>query len=397
MKKFDVVESWLDNVAYSHKQNINTPLTYKIGLSRFCEFIDSSPEEILKQYEETDEKEFKRKYAAYLKAFISNQSRQGLTSNTIDSRVSSVRSFFKYNDLSLGFVPKGKCAVVYHNRDITKEEVVEILKVSKPRDKAFFCMMAQSGLRPETLCELQIKYVQPDLDKGTVPALIEVPSEITKGAYGKYITFMGEESVKYLKNYLMTRKKTSPDDLLFMSHGEEKPLSSKSISTIFKKTIVQLKTKGILDFEQKVKGKPRNVRLYNLRKFFRKYAAQAGYENFQYWMGHVIAGVDASYRPQDPEFYRQVYAEKALPYLRLETATPSETDKALLELEKKHAEEIQSRDKSIEEMKNRVSKTESENSDLKRRIMKTEEKLGEIETILKKMVEDSSENDSEST
>ena len=196
-------------------------------------------------------------------------------------------------------------------------------------------------------CKLQIKHVQPDLDKGTVPALIKVPSEITKGSYGDYITFIGEESVKYLKNYFLSRKKTSPDDLLFMSHGEKKPLSSKSISTIFKKTIIQLKSKGILDFEQKVKGKPRNVRLYNLRKFFRKYATPAGFENVQYWMCHVVAGVDAHYRPQDPEFYRQVYAEKALPYLRLETPTPSETEKTITELRG----QLENRDKSIEEMK----------------------------------------------
>src|SRR3990170_1254494 len=352
MKKFDVVESWLDNVAYSHKKNINTPKSYRLGLGKFTEFIGSSPEEILKQYEETNEKDFKRKYAAYLKAFISSLSREGLTSGSINAWVNAIRSFFRYNDLSFGFVPQGRKNVVYHNRDITKEEVVEILKVSKPRDKAFFCMMAQSGLRPETLCELKIKHVQPDLDKGTIPALITVPSENTKGSYGNYITFIGEESAKYLKDYLMTRKKTAPDDLLFTSYGEDKPLSGNSISVIFKRTIIQLKTKGKLDFEQKVVGKPANVRLYNLRKFFRKYAAQAGYENVQYWMGHIIEGVDAHYRPQDPEFYRQVYAEKALPYLKLETPTRDETGKALEEIEKKHAEEIQSRDKEIEVLRN---------------------------------------------
>jgi hypothetical protein len=51
-------------------------------------------------------------------------------------------------------------------------------------------------------------------------------------------------------------------------------------------------------------------------------------------MGHVVAGVDANYRPQDPEFYRGIYAEKAFPHLRFETPTPSETEKTILTQQK---------------------------------------------------------------
>jgi hypothetical protein len=87
-----------------------------------------------------------------------------------------------------------------------------------------------------------------------------------------------------------------------------------------------------MDYEQKRADRPAEIRLYNLRKFFRKMANQAGFENVEYWMGHTGPGVDSSYRPRDPEFYRKIYAEKAAPFLRLETATPSETEKQIEEL-----------------------------------------------------------------
>jgi len=54
--------------------------------------------------------------------------------------------------------------IVYHNRDITKEEIVQIMVVIKLREKAFFAVMAQSGLRPHTIKQLRLKHLD-DLEK----------------------------------------------------------------------------------------------------------------------------------------------------------------------------------------------------------------------------------------
>jgi glutaredoxin len=135
---------------------------------------------------------------------------------------------------------------------------------------------------------------------------------------------------------------------VFASHGTDKQLNSKSISGIFKRVIEQLKEKGLMDFEQKQVGKPRTVRLYNLRKFFRKFANQAGFEFVQFWMGHIVkAGQEENYRPQDPEFHRKLYAEKAMPFLRFETATPSESDKIM----QSQAQEIEQMKQELKELR----------------------------------------------
>ena len=83
-----------------------------------------------------------------------------------------------------------------------------------------------------------------------------------------------------------------------------------------------------------------------------KLAAKIESEIVEYMMGHTIKGVDGNYRPKDPEFYRNLYAEKAMPFLRLESNTPSETEKTIEELKSQLAE----RDKEIEELKTSVSK-----------------------------------------
>jgi hypothetical protein len=49
-------------------------------------------------------------------------------------------------------------------------------------------------------------------------------------------------------------------------------------------------------------GKPSELRLYNLRKFFRKYANQMGVENVSYLMWHTVRGSDPNYKPKTPNF-----------------------------------------------------------------------------------------------
>lgn len=360
MKRFAVVQNWIDNVAYSHSRSIDTGRRYRWTMRVFCEFIEKTPEQILEEYEGMSDREFRRKYARYVRALIGQMNRQGYAINSVRGVVAGIRSFFKYNDLPLGHVPVGRNKVTFHNRDITKEEIVSILKISRPRDKAFFCILAQSGLRPDTLCSLRVKHIEPEFSKGKIPCKIEVPEELAKGEFGAYFTFMGEEAVNYLKAYLATRANVAPEDYLFTAHGKNQQMDRTSLSNVFRRAIIKLKEKGIMDFEQKARGKPRTVRLYNLRKFFRLKAGQAGIEYVNFWMGHKtnykaphIPASDAHYfSREDVESQRKLYAEKAMPFLRLETATPSETDRII----QQQAEVIESLTKTVHTLKEQQKK-----------------------------------------
>ena len=276
-------------------------------------------------------------------------SKEGLTNTSTKVMVGAVKSFFKYNDLPLGMIPQAMSGIVFHNRGLTKDEIIQIMALSKIREKAFFTMMAQSGLRPHTMKQLRFKNLE-SLDKA--PCKIDVPEEIAKGKFGSYVTFIGPDALKYLKQYLATRTNLTPESLVFCSHlDSDNPVNVKDMSRAFRLAARKLEKSDAIDYEVR-QGKPSELRLYNLRKFFRKYASQMGNENVQYLMGHTVRGSDANYKPQDPEFYRELYAEKAMPFLRLETATPTETEKTIVELRKQLSE----RDKEIEELKISVSK-----------------------------------------
>ncbi len=387
MKKINVVQAWLDNVAYSHSKSESTKANYTYQINLFCQLIGKTPEHILEEYERTTDREFRRKYARYLRAFISDLNRNGYAVNTVKTKVAAIKSFFKYNDLPLGYVPVAKNKITFHNRDIAREEVKKILEVSRPRDKAFFFVMAQSGLRPDTLCKLRLKHIEHEFSKGIIPCKIEVPEEITKGEFGGYFTFMGEESVKYLKIYLATRSKIDLQDYLFTSHGTEKQLNPKSISNIFKTTIEKLKEKGMIEFEQKQERKPRTVRLYNLRKYFRKEAGKAGVEYVNFWMGHKtnyqaphIPESDEHYfSREDVEFHRKLYEEKAMPHLRLETPTPSQTDKIIT----RQAQEIQRLKEQLKKWEPSLERLEKMDEFKRRLEARVNKRLKEMEVALK--------------
>ena len=346
---FNVLENWLSSVSCSHSQSKETEGLYRRSIKNFFTFIDRTPENIEREYNASTDRAFKRKYAKYVRAFVAEMQKRGYSPKTISVTIGIIKSFFKHSDLPLGFIPSGSNLISFHNRDIDKDEIVEILKLANVRDRAFFIVMAQSGLRPQTITNLKIKDVEGITETETpTPSKIRVRQENTKGAYQEYFSFIGPEAVEALKDYLKTKTgELTPESYIFTKFGhEDKPVSAGVLSHIFGNIALKLRKKGILDFEtktRKIKGSKRSefsiseLRLYGLRKWFRKNAGFAGVDFVSFWMGHSL-GVDEHYFSRDPEHHRKIYQKKAMPHLRLETATPSETDKLMAELSQENKE-----------------------------------------------------------
>jgi integrase len=336
---YNPVDVWIKTVQANHTKSALTEGQYRRHLSMFCVFAQKTPSEILKDYELMEEKLFKHKYSQLVKAWLASFPEDYAQGTTINM-LAAAKSYFKYNDLPLGFMPS-HIKVTYHNRPILKEEIQKILGQADPRERAFFSFMAQSGLRPDTICKLKVKDLE-SLDK--IPCRVTVDEENTKGAYSKYFTFIGEDTVSYLKAYWNTRGALAPDSFLFAAKDGKSPLHRSVPSHKFASIADRLRKTHALEFEKK-KRSP--IRLYVLRKYFRDKAGNANGDFANFWMGHKLpqssdqhyfpgAGTDIT--PEIIERHRQVYAEKALPHLRLESATPSETDKMVQELSKKNEE-----------------------------------------------------------
>jgi len=335
LQYYDPTEKWLGSVAYSKSGSKATEDNYRRHFSRYQKFIGRSAEEIMAEYDAiidfNEFRKFRDRIADEIKIWIISMRKDGFADSSIRTMVGVVQSFFKYSRINIGFIPTAQNHGTYHNRDIERKEIAVIMATSLPRDRAFYAVMAQSGLRPVTICKLQIKHIEFDrLLREESPVKIDVPKEIAKGKYHSYFTFITDDAIKNLKSYLKTRN-MSRDSYLFVKVGSENtPMRSAGFSKQFNIIVRKLREKGSLDFELR-KNKPSELRLYVLRKFFEKYAHKAGEEFSEFWMGHKV-GVQDHYRARDVEHHRQLYAEKASPDLRIEKSTPRETERQMDEL-----------------------------------------------------------------
>ena len=347
------VEAWLNQVELNKSGSKTTKVNYSLAMTRFLESIGKTTEQILTDYETLPERTCKRRYSQAIMHFVYEEKERGVSSNSYANALYAIKSFFKYNSLPLNFIVSPKVTVENHNRDIRKEEVEEILKGSTYRERAFFLLMAQSGLRPNTLIQLKIENLEKILEEDTpVPCLINVPQSMTKGKYGDYFTFCGQESVDALKYYFKTRENLTPENYVFVKANSEEIVRAGDFTHFFRRIVKSLADKNIIEVKTKMKnievqtveGEPlrscvtrSDLRLYNLRKFFRKFAGQAGYDFVNFWMGNTL-GVDAHYFSRDVELHRKTYKEKAMPFLRIQTLTPSDTEKQIEELRRENAE-----------------------------------------------------------
>ena len=212
--------------------------------------------------------------------------------------------------------------VVYHNRDITKEEIKQILENSDVRNRAIFFMLYESGMRPITLVNLKWKHIKSDF--GNVPMKIELTSDILKCRVTQRFTFIGSEGFKALKTYLATRLPLKDNELVFVPEkGGAKKLTAQALSQAFNKLVLKLK------LSEPQGKKPKDLRLYCLRKAFRKFMASAVDSAYvEFWMGHTSTATH--YLSRDIEHHRKLY-QKGYENLRL-YEIPSE-DIAKLKLE----------------------------------------------------------------
>lgn len=349
-RKLDYVRVWLDNVFRENSQCTATLVQYEQMFQKFLDFLGKTAQAIIEDYETADsERRTRRKYGRLVRAFASHlQQNETYAPATLAKYIACVKSFFVYSDLPLPKIGLGKRVVSFGNRDIQKEEINAILQNAKfLRDKAFFMMMAQSGLRPYELCNLRMQNIEHALDNAKQKSyLVTVPQQVAKGKYHEFFSFIPRETMEVLRDYWNTRtSQLNKESFVFVKERGKgvEPTNGGAMSQAFRKIAEKLKRAGVIDYKVR-KGKPSQIRLYNLRKWFRKQAYQAGSDFVNFWMGHTNLDLE-HYFSKDVEVHRKVYEEKALPSLQLGVETLSETAKVIAQ----QAEEIEKLKKQMAE------------------------------------------------
>lgn len=248
-------------------------------------------------------------YFAYLK------NDRGITPLSINRSMAVVMSFLHYYELPLRSVRIKHPTVEYHNRDILKEEIQKILDHSAIRNKAVFLTLYETGMRPDTLVQLKWSHIKKDFIARKVPMMILLPSRILKCGVSDRYVFIGDNGFDALSEYLNTKRELPLKDNDFVFVTEKpygKQLGTHAISQAFNVLVKDLKLAESRD------GKPKELRLYALRKAFQKFmVSKVDRSLIEFWIGHTSTATH--YVPQDPEYHRQAYAN-GYSGLRLETA-----------------------------------------------------------------------------
>lgn len=296
-----------------------------------------------------------------------------------------VESFFKAHKIPVESDKPKHPFVKFHNRDITKKEIRRIVEHTTLRNKAFFLMMAESGLRPYTLVQLRYKHIRKDFEANTVPMRIELPSELLKDRVEARWTFIGEDGFRVLKAYLKPRLPLQDENLIFLSKRSDTKhdfLLPQTFTNIFGRVALKLR---ITEMTQK--GKPKPIRLYCLRKFFNNNLRYEGFNTAyrEFWMGHKTT--QTHYISRDPEYHRKEY-KKGYEQLRIqEPATPAQLTQITEELKKRDLE-IQELRKEIKHIRKYTDLLESIHFGEDKKLT-PEEVITTLERVIKTLMKES--------
>ena len=312
---------------------------YMGAINRFFKDMAVEPDELVEEwkkvkYDSRLREQFLDEWTEKIEGYIYSEKFKDWTIGSRMQYLAVIVSFFK-NCCARGGIPvepkrEKHVFTKYHNRDITREEIKRILEQSSKRDKAFFLILAESGLRPHTLVQLRYKHIKKDFEAKLIPMMIDLPSELLKDRVEHRWTFMGKDGFKTLRDYLKPRLLSiKNDDLIFLPRRSDySTVSRDSFSGIFSKLVLKL---GIA--ESTGHRKPKQIRLYCLRKYFMNNVRYEGFDHTfkEFWMGHKTT--QTHYVSRNIERHREEYA-KAYSNLRIYEKTPIEMKALTQELEK---------------------------------------------------------------
>jgi len=236
-------------------------------------------------------------HVGFLEDYIGELQDQGLAPLRICNYVKAVKTLYRVNGVDLKLPQPLSRRVVRKDRAPKPEELARLLDVANLREKVIVAMLALGGFREGTLVKLQYRHVRDELERGVVPLHVHVEAEITKGKYGDYDAFLGQEAVDYLKLYLEQRRQGSPyGDLPPEQLTDTSPLirdeRSRIVKPIGEKQIYQLVHNlyfqaGLLKTN---KGRIYDLKVHSIRKYFKTQLIALGIQSdyVDYMMGHTV-------------------------------------------------------------------------------------------------------------
>jgi len=272
--------------------------TYIQQVQQYTNWLNYSPDMIINDVKpdgNTVDSVRLQTHCGFLSDYLATLQDQGLTPGVISNRIKAAKAFYHSNNVKIEIAEKLSRRITYKDRAPTPEELTKVLDAADIREKVILTLLALGGFREETLSKLKYRHVREDLENNKVPVHVHVESDIVKGKYAEYDTFLGSEAVNCLKLYFEQRKagtRRIPPEVL----TDESPLIRDVTSKVPKR--IQPKQIRVLIHQLYVKAgltKHRNghydLRVHSIRKFFKTQLTALGLQSdyVEYFMGHKLS------------------------------------------------------------------------------------------------------------
>lgn len=266
----------------------------------FCKWIGKQPDQLIEECNvqmALNSAQTIQNLRKRIDEYIFFQKDKGLLPTSISNSLYNLRIFFRINDIDLNLNFKLKLNPLKSCRSITLEELQKVLSIADLRKKVTVGILAVSGIRPGTLVKLQYRHVKHDLEKGIYPIHMAIESQITKGSYCGYSTFINTEVGEYLKEYLNNRRKgtkhlkpeviqdNTPLIKQMCRKERVEPMKTRTVGILLRELFFQ---SGILTKKPHAKSFDYELTTGSLRKFFRTQMSVLGVEQhfIEYMLGH---------------------------------------------------------------------------------------------------------------
>ena len=275
-------------------------LTYSVNVRKYAIWLGYSPDLIIQDVKPIGaipDPIKVQNHCGFLNDYLGELQDDDLKPSSVNNCIKAVKTFYHVNGIEVKLSERLSRKVAYKDRAPKPEEITSMLDKSATRESFIIAALATGGFREGTFSKLRYRHIKEDLEANRIPIHIHVESEITKGKYHDYDTFINAEASHLLKLYIADRRRgsryTPPEEI-----NDESPLirsdhNANKVVGVSEKTI--RKIVHTIAVEAGVAQKLPNswmysVRTHSLRKWFRTQmsASKIDSEITKYFMGKTI-------------------------------------------------------------------------------------------------------------